>query len=92
MKYFLSAIIALALAAPLAASAADSKTDADKNARVLNSDSCNASEQSTTIQEKIARLAHELDKGQAVYTTAELQTLKEKLDDYQQFLVNMTSN
>ena len=44
-----------------------------------------------TIQELIADLRRELDRGGAVYTAAELRTLEAKLRDYEQLLENMTT-
>ena len=61
----------------------------DKNLRLLGLEESPGRQ--PTIQELIADLRRELDKGEAVYTAAELRTLEAKLRDYEQLLENMTT-
>lgn len=92
MKKILSMTCALIVAAPLLAVAADSGSRAAKNPCLLNSDTCDSAAQNDSIQERIAKLQHELDKGSSVYSAGELQQLAAKLNEYRAFLTVMDSN
>jgi hypothetical protein len=92
VKKILSITCALIVAAPLLAVAADAGNRTAKNPCVLSSDACGATEQSNSIQETIAKLQHELDKGSSVYSAAELRQLAAKLNEYRAFLIVMDSN
>jgi Skp family chaperone for outer membrane proteins len=90
MKKILSLCCAVILSAPLLVSAADVKTATGKNLCALNSEYCAG--QSFTLQEEIAQLQNELQKGTSVYSADELKLLVAKLDEYQGFMTVMNSN
>lgn len=92
MKKILLILIAVTLAAPFAAFAADSKAAAGKNPCLLDSKYCDSTEKSDSLQEKITKFKGELQKGASVYTADELQLLSSKLDDYQSFLTVISYN
>jgi len=83
MKTILSLCCAAVLSAPLLVSAADVKTGAGKNSCILNSENCAG--QSYTLQEIIAQLHNELQKGARVYTAGEIEHLAAKLAEYERF-------
>lgn len=89
MKKIFLMLIAAILAAPLVVSAAEGRADTGKNMCALNSEQCDIASKSASIQEKVAILQKELNKGSSVYTADELNKLQSKLDNYQSFLVSM---
>jgi Skp family chaperone for outer membrane proteins len=88
MKRIALLFLALALTAPLTASAQETAAAAGKNPCLLNSANC--PESSLTIQEQIARLQTEAKKGSAVYSAEELKVLQAKIDDAQNLLTAIT--
>lgn len=90
MKKILSLCCAVILSTPLLVSAADVKTATGKNLCALNSEYCAG--QSFSLQEEMAQLQHELQKGASVYTADELKLLEAKLDEDQNFMTVMISN
>jgi len=92
MKKIIVLLVSATLTFPLVAFAEDIKTDAGKNLCVLNSENCDLSAQNDSIQEREAKLQNELNKGTAVYTSAELKNLQSKLDDYRTLFANMMAN
>ena len=69
--------------------AAESTTASEKDLCLLYSEKC--ANQTLTIQEKIARLRGEIEKGENVYDPAELQRLQDKLVDAEQLLDTLLS-
>lgn len=90
MNKLLSMLIAVVLAAPLMASAADNKAGADKNPCAVNSENCSG--QTYSIQQIMSKLQTELNKGTSVYTAAELKRLEAKLNGYQFLSTTLTTN
>ena len=92
MKTIVCLFIVMALASPLVASAADATVATGKNLCLLNSENCASHTQHDSIQEIIAKLQNEENKGTSVYSNDELRILQAKLDDYQALLINLTAN
>ena len=90
MKKIVLMLIVMALASPLVVSAADVVTQTSKNPCLLDSANC-ASGQSDTIQEIIAKLQTEVNKGPTVYSVQELEKLEAKLSESQTYLTNLTT-
>ncbi|HJV67311.1 MAG TPA: hypothetical protein VJ550_16370 [Geomonas sp.] len=90
MKKTALLLLALALAAPMTVSAQETAAASGKNLCLLDSENCPQSAQTPTIQEQIARLEAETQKGTAVYTAAELKILQAKIEDYRNLLAEIT--
>lgn len=89
MKKIIVALIAVAMAAPVAAFAAD-QSKAVKARSAVESICCGA--QSDTIQERIAKLQNEVTNGNAVYTKEELKHISSELEEYQSLQANLLKN
>jgi hypothetical protein len=89
MKNVVMILTALALATPLAATAAGGREAAGKDLCLLHAENC--PEQTDTIHEKLAKLQHEIDKGVIVYTPVEIARLERKLEEYQGLVGSLLS-
>ncbi|MBJ6725788.1 hypothetical protein [Geomesophilobacter sediminis] len=86
-KAVVIAVFALALAAPLAAFAAE---DSGKDLCLLNSDNC--PNRQMDILQIIAKLKSEIGKGTRIYTPDELNILNGKLASYEYDLDQLQKN
>jgi len=89
MKTVSMIITALALTAPLMATAAGEKATAGKDICLVYAENC--PEQAETIFEKIAKLQHEIARGKGIYTPVEIARLENKLEEYQGLLGSLLS-
>jgi hypothetical protein len=89
MKKIIIALVAVAVAAPVASFAADLGTVAGKTP-VVDLGSCGA--QSNTVQETIAKLQKELNKGTAVYSKDQLNKVKTELEEYELLQASLLQN
>jgi len=89
MKIVAMICTALALATPLAATAAGEKTAAGKDICLVYGENC--PEQAETIFEKIAKLQHEIAQGKGIYTPVEIARLENKLEEYRGYLDTLVS-
>jgi hypothetical protein len=90
MKRIIFALIAVAMAAPVAAFAADLGTVAGKTLPVVDLGSCGA--QSDTVQETIAKLQKELNQGPAVYSKEQLNKINTELEEYELLQASLLQN
>lgn len=89
MKVVAMILTALALTAPLAATAAEEKADAGKNNCLLYAENC--PDQIDSIFEKISKLQHEISRGRGIYSQVEIARLESKLEEYQRLLDSLFS-
>lgn len=89
MKTVAMILTALALTAPIVATAAGEKAISGKDICLVYAENC--PEQADTIFEKIAKLQHEIARGGIVYSPLEIARLESKLEEYQGFLGSLLS-
>jgi hypothetical protein len=89
MKIRAMILAVVAVTVPLVANAAGEKGVSGKNVCLLYSENC--PEQADTILEKIAKLEHEISRGESVYFQAEIARLERKLEEYQGLLNSLLS-
>jgi hypothetical protein len=90
MKKSIFVLIAVALAAPVAAFAADRVNVAGKAQSAVEPISCGA--QSDSIQERIAKLQKEQSKGNAVYSKEQLNNINSELEEYRLLQASLLNN
>lgn len=90
MKKIVLILCIAALSAPSLTLASEVRKETGKDTCLLNSENCPG--QTYSMQEIMAKLQNEINKGNAVYTTNELKRLQSKLDDSQKMMIDMTSN
>lgn len=81
MKNIIVALVALSLAIPMAASAAEETKSSDgKDLALLNTTGCDDAIKNDNVYERITLLQNELRKKPATYTNDEVKQLEAKVD------------